>query len=127
MQVRTRRAVNWVNLSTPLGLGIARAGRARVGPGPYGLHLATSYRLPIPRATAFTVGDVIVTRLAELPPALLAHESRHAEQWARWVVAFLPAYAAASAWSWLRSGNVWARNPFEIEAGLADGGYVPAT
>ena len=58
---RLRVVGNLVNLSSLLGLAIARAGRATVRPGERGLLLAEGYRLNFPRAGAFTVGNVIVT------------------------------------------------------------------
>ncbi len=91
--------------------------------------LATRWRGRLPRATAFTVGDVVVTRLSatELAhrPALLGHEARHAEQWACWLgLPFLPAYAVAAIWSLCRTGDPASANTFERRAGLAAGGYV---
>src|SRR3954452_12033980 len=38
-RLRLRRAVNWVNTSTLLGLGLARVTRGSVTPGPHGLYL----------------------------------------------------------------------------------------
>ena len=77
---------NVLNLTTPLGLVIARIGRARIRRGPRGLLLAEGYRLPFPIAGAFTVGSVITTgttfteRLRWLP-RLLEHEERHSWQY----------------------------------------------
>lgn len=127
MDVGTRRALNLANLSTPCGLLLARLGGAGVRPGPDGLLLAAGYRLPVPPAPAFTVGNVVLARRPDLlaRPALLRHESRHATQYA-WC-AGLPMvglYLAAAAWSWLRTGDVASRNVFERRAGLADGGYA---
>ena len=58
---RWRRRGNRLNLSTPLGLAVARLGRATVVAGPQGLLLADGYRLPFPVAAAFTIGDVVLT------------------------------------------------------------------
>ncbi len=132
--VAVRQIVNAVTLATPLGLLLARCGRARVVRGPDGLLLALDYDLPVPapNAPAVTVGDVVLLRMpsAEVAarPRLLAHEGRHAVQWACWLgpVGFVPAYLAASAWSWLRCRDFAVRNVFEVRAGLADGGYVTA-
>lgn len=125
---RARAAANAVNGSTLLGLGVAALGRSRLRRGPRGLVLATGYRLPFPAAGAFTVGDVVVTRHDPswwtTRPRVLAHEERHAWQWA--VAAglpFLPAYGAAAAWSFVRGGDGSTYNVFERLAGLADGGY----
>lgn len=131
-RARLRRRVNLVTLATPLGLALARAGRAAVVPGPHGLLLAGcwSLRLVAPRAGAVTVGDVVLLRCdvatALARPGLLAHEARHAAQWACWLgpLGFLPAYGLASAWSWLRCRDAAVRNPFEVRAGLVDGGYA---
>lgn len=126
---RLRRLGNLVNLSTPLGLAVARLGRAEVSPGPRGLLLADGYRLPFPVAVAFTVGNVLVTRhrWAELQgrrPALLAHEEAHSWQWF-WLAGlpFLPAYGVSLVWSVLRTGDRAAANVFERRAGLVRGGY----
>ena len=120
---------NALGLATPLGLVIARAGGARRVGGPVrpdGLIMAHGYRWPVPSAPAFTVGDVIIVRRSESlhSERLLAHEARHAAQWAACGgLAFVPLYALASAWSWWRTGNAFSRNVFERAAGLADGGY----
>jgi hypothetical protein len=128
---RVRRLVNDLTLATPLGLALAAAGRARLRPGPEGTVLALGYRsrLLAPRAPALTIGDVVLLRMdaEELAsrPGLLAHEVRHARQWAALlgVVGFPLAYGLASAWSWLRVGDAATGNVFEVRAGLADGGY----
>jgi hypothetical protein len=123
--------VNLVNLSTLLGLLIALIGRAAVRRGPSGLLLATGYRLRVPAAVAFTVGNVVLTRLSAdqlaARPRLLAHEARHSSQWA-WCVGpvFLPLYGVAALWSRALAGDFATRNVFERRAGLADGGYVRA-
>ncbi|MGV9536848.1 hypothetical protein ACWDR9_24820, partial [Streptosporangium sandarakinum] len=113
---RVRRALNYANLSTPLGLLVARAGRARTAPGPGGLVLAHGYRLPLPIAGAFTVGNVVLTRHGEgyLTGALLRHEARHASQYAACLgLPMLPAYGAAAVVSLLLSGHQAAWNVFE--------------
>lgn len=127
--VRVRRVLNWVNLSTPLGLLVARTGRARVRPGPRLLYLADRYRFAFPVASAFTVGDVVISRhdldtLVAGRHQLLAHEEAHSRQW-MWCLGlpFLPLYVASMGWSWLRTGDRAARNVFERRAGLVAGGY----
>jgi hypothetical protein len=132
---RTLRAlvplINVVNLTTPLGLLVAAAGRARLSRGPRGLLLGTSYRLRIPPAVAFTVGGVILTRLSRddllARPRLLAHEERHTWQYAGCLgLPMIPLYLVACGWSWLRCGDFASCNAFERMAGLADGGYRDA-
>jgi hypothetical protein len=125
---RLRQVVNVVNLSTPLGLLLALAGRGTLGRGPDGLLLAHAVRLPA-RAPAFTVGNVVLLRLDDAAlarrPRLLAHEARHATQYACCVgPLMLPLYGLAAAWSWLRCRDPSSYNVFEVRAGLDDGGYA---
>jgi hypothetical protein len=126
---RLRRLGNLANLSTPLGLAVARVGRAKVRPGARGLLLAEGYRLPFPVATAFTVGNVVVTsgrwdELERTSPGLLVHEEAHTWQWFCWAgLPFLPAYGVCLVWSVLRTGDRAAANVFERRAGLLLGGY----
>ncbi len=123
-----RRVLNAVNGSTLLGLGVAAAGRARLTRGPRGLVLATGYRLPVPAASAFTVGDVLVTRhrreWLDARPRLVRHEERHAWQYVACLgLPMLPLYLLAAGWSVLRGGDPGTHNAFERLAGLEDGGY----
>jgi hypothetical protein len=126
--LRTRQLVNWVNLSTPLGLLVAVVGRARVHRAHDGLLIARGFRLPLKTAPAFTLGNVVVLRIDDETlarrPRLLVHEARHATQYA-WCLGplMLPLYLVAAAWSWLRRGDPATSNVFERLAGLEDGGY----
>ena len=124
---RVRLAVNLFNGSTLAGLAAAKAGRARLARHPDGLIVGTGYRLPVPSAPAFTLGNVIITHRADLAPdtPLLRHEARHSTQYA-WCggVLMLPLYFTAAGVSWLASGDFGAWNVFERDAGLADGNYT---
>jgi hypothetical protein len=124
---RVRLAVNLLNGSTLAGLTAAKAGRARFARFPDGLLVATDYRLPVPSAPAFTLGNVIITHRPVLEPGspLLRHEARHSTQYA-WCggVFMLPLYFTAAGVSWLISGDFGAWNVFERGAGLADGNYT---
>ena len=77
--VAVRQVVNAVTLATPLGLALARLGRAHLVRGPDGLLLALDYRFPVPapRAPAVTVGDVVLLRMGSADvaarPRLLVH------------------------------------------------------
>lgn len=126
-RLRVRRAVNLANGSTLAGLGIAAVGNATLARGPDGLFVGTGYRLPVPPAPAFCLGNVIVTRLDAMCPGspLWSHEARHATQFA-WCggVLMVPAYLAAAGISWVLTGDFGSRNPFERLAGLTDGGYT---
>ncbi len=119
--------VNAVNLSTPLGLLVGLAGRARFRRGADGLVLAREVRLPF-SAPALTIGNVVLLRGGDevlvRRPRLLVHEARHATQYACCLgPVMLPLYGLAALWSWLRCRDPASRNPFEVRAGLADGGY----
>jgi hypothetical protein len=119
--------VNLANGSTIAGLGVALAGGAKPSRGADGLLTASGYRPPLPPA-AFTLGNVIIVnrrRPGLLSPGILAHEARHATQYA-WCggLVMLPLYFAAAGVSWALCGDVGAWNVFERQAGLADGGYL---
>ena len=124
--LRARQLVNLANGSTLAGLGVALAGRARLAGACDGLMVGTGYRLPVPPAPAFCLGNVIVTRLGGLAPdsRLFRHEARHATQYA-WCggVLMVPLYLLAAAVSWALTSDFGALNVFERQAGLAGGGY----
>jgi hypothetical protein len=132
---RARQVANVLNLSTPAGLVLARLGGAVPRRSRAGLVIAHGYRLPVPPAPAFTLGNVVLLRarpapggdpVGSIPVRLLAHEERHATQYALLGGVLMPlGYVAAAAWSWWRTGDFGSANPFERAAGLADGGYRP--
>ncbi|MEO7078002.1 hypothetical protein [Rhodococcus sp. BP22] len=64
-----------------------------------------------------TIGAAYLTR-ANISRSVLRHEAVHADQWARYGPLFAVRYLVEE----LR--NPGARNRFEIEAGLDDGGYA---
>jgi len=121
-----RQAVNLANGSTLAGLGVAALGCAAVSRSADGLFTGTGYRLPVPSAPAFCLGNVIMTRGDGIDPgsALFGHEARHATQFACCGgLVMIPLYLAAAGVSWALTGDFGARNVFERRAGLADGGY----
>jgi hypothetical protein len=127
MRPGPRAWINLANGSTLAGLGVAALGGARVARGADRLLVGTGYRLPVPPAPAFCLGNVIVTRLQGLDPssALFQHEARHASQYACCGgVVMVPLYLAAAVVSWALTGDTGSRNVFERRAGLADGGYT---
>lgn len=119
-----RAALNLINGSTVAGVIVARLGGARVRRGPHRLLIATGYRLPVPPAPAFTLGNVIVSHSEVMSPSLFAHEARHATQYA-WCagVLMVPLYLVAAGASWALCGDFGAWNVYERRAGLTDGGY----
>jgi len=128
MRYQVRAVVNWLTLSTVLGMVIAGLGRASVHRVRDGLYVAEHCRLMLPDAGAFTVGNVIITGRswaslrADLPD-VLDHEAAHASQWAVLGPLFLPVYLAMTAWSLNRTGDRASRNYLERWAGLTSGGY----
>lgn len=128
--VTIRNLANMVNLSTPLGLALALAGRGRLR-RTSGLWVADRLNLPLPNASAMTVGSVVLVPKRTLEetqtriPGLLAHEDEHAWQWAVCLgLPFIPLYFAAVGWSTLRCGDRASANVFERQAGLTLGGYT---
>jgi len=125
---RVKRGVNLANGSTLLGLAVARAGGCRRSSGPRGLVVATDYRVGFPKAAAFTVGNVVISRHAlgwlDEHPRMLLHEERHSWQYVACLgLPMLPLYVAAVGYSYLRGGDACVHNVFERLAGLEDGGY----
>src|SRR5262249_57362059 len=120
---RVRLVANLVNGSTLAGVLVAAAGRARVASAGDGLLMGDRYRLPLPPAPAFCLGNVIMTRIERdtllRDEALLAHEARHATQFA-WCagLVMLPLYFTAAGASWVLTGDFGSRNVFERRAGL---------
>jgi hypothetical protein len=116
-----------VNGSTLAGLGVAAVGGATIARSVDGLFTGTGYRLPVPPAPAFCLGNVIVARGDGIDPGspVFRHEARHAAQYA-WCggVVMIPLYLAAAGVSWVLTGDFGACNVFERRAGLADGGYA---
>ncbi|WP_328462862.1 hypothetical protein OHA21_36400 [Actinoplanes sp. NBC_00393] len=129
MRHRTRTFLTTINGTTGAGLLLALLSGARVRRGRDGIIIAEGYRLRVPPNSCFTVGSVILTRrtadwlLAEERAALLAHESRHAGQYAVLGPLFWPAYWLACGWSYSLTRSYGVRNFFERRAGLKDGGY----
>jgi hypothetical protein len=126
---RLRRIVNIANLSTPLGVLLAWTGADGLRRGPHGLLIGTGYRLPLPVASAFTVGDVVLVRgdgsVLERRPPLLAHEARHAAQYACCLgPLMIVLYLGCAGLSMALCGDHASYNPFERLAGLEDGGYT---
>jgi hypothetical protein len=120
---RFRELVNIINLSTLAGCVLARIGRARLqrADTEYRMIYASYYRLKRPVRMAFSVGNVVISArdTASLPGAVLTHHRRHATQyaWCLGLLAVIP-YALACGWSWMRTGDMAAKNMFETRAGL---------
>lgn len=129
---RVRTVLNWINLSTVLGLAVAKIGGAAITRRGRGTYLAAGYRCGFPAANAFTIGSVIETKhdLTYLQdrPLLLQHEDRHCTQYAFLVgLVMLPIYAFFVALSYAIAGDRSSYNLLERLANLSDGGYPPPT
>jgi len=127
---RVRTVLNWVNLSTVIGLSIAKIGGATIIRRGRGTYLASGYRWKFPDASAFTVGSVIDSKhdLEWLldRPVLLTHEDRHCTQYALVLgILMLPVYFFFVGVSYVIAGDHSSYNPFERLANLSDGGYPP--
>ena len=124
-----RNVLTAANGTTVAGLLLATVAGARVRRGRSGVLIAEGYWPKVPPASCFTVGSVILTRntaewlLADEHADLLAHESRHAGQYAMFGPLFWPAYWLACGYSYVLTGSYGARNGFEQHAGLTAGGY----
>ena len=114
--------LNTVNLTSGAGFLLARAAGCTVRRRDR-FWEATGYSWSQPRAAAFTVGCVVLSR-RPVSEVVWQHEQAHVRQYAVLGPAFWPAYALAAGWSWLRTGDWWSRNAFERGAGLTAGGYV---
>jgi hypothetical protein len=93
------------------------------------LFYATGYRLKFPVASAFTIGNLVLSKhdraYFDERPILVKHEERHSWQYFCLVgLPMLPLYLLAVAWSFLRTGCPASRNIFERLANLDDGNYI---
>src|SRR2546430_8762845 len=123
MQAGLRAWINLANGSTLAGLGVAALGGARVARSADRLFVGTGYRLPVPPAPAFCLGNVIVTRLDGLDPssALFRHEARHATQYACCGGGgMVPLYPAAAAVWWTLTRRPGRRSVFVAQARRPD-------
>ena len=123
---RLRRAalIAWASPASLLGLtigllGLATGGSIRRGPGILEFHGGALTRLmdawPI-RATAMTLGHVVLGRSAGGLDYCQAHELVHVRQYERWGPLFIPAYLASSLVMWIRGRHPYYDNRFEREA-----------
>jgi len=114
-------------------VGVLSRGRAVWDPR-FGLLVFIGCKIPWPPAAAMTFGDIVVVRalqwqsLDDIPVALMQHEAAHSRQYP-FVLGFpyFPLYWLCCAYSYLRCRDYWSFNPFEVRAGLAEGGYQKST
>ncbi|MDB5391367.1 MAG: hypothetical protein JWM11_7013 [Planctomycetaceae bacterium] len=73
-------------------------------------------RFPGVKPAAMTLGHTILGRNIEALNRTRNHEHVHVRQYERWGPFFLPAYLLCSCVLWLRGGDPYLDNPFEVEA-----------
>jgi hypothetical protein len=114
----------WAAPTTAVGLlvallALATGGRARRMQGVVecwgGAPRRLLARRPF-RASALTLGHVVVGESDRALDRCRAHELVHVRQAERWGPLFIPAYLAAGLWARLRGRHPYHDNPFEIEA-----------
>ncbi|MDI9914819.1 hypothetical protein [Rhodococcus sp. IEGM 1379] len=115
--IRASRGSAQAAFVTRLALLYARLLGADVTFDPeFGIFVATGMRRGFARGGT-TLGGVYLTR-RNIARAVLRHEAIHADQWARYGIVFGAKYLVEE----IRHPG--RKNRFEIEAGLADGGYT---
>ncbi len=72
-------------------------------------------------ASAITLGEVILYEDAAAIPHLHTHEMVHVRQGRLWGPFFLPSYLLESLYQWLKTGEGYRNNRFEVEAFRAGG------
>lgn len=118
-----RAAANLLNGSTAAGRAwaLARGGHCSPAKGLMTLCTGMNGGVP-PGGHAFTIGNVVMTEDTGLRPGELAHETKHANQWAVLGLSFVPDYFTAMGISeGTNHGQFW--NVFEANAGFKGGGY----
>ena len=123
-------AYAWASPTTLVGLlagtlTLLSGGRAQLRSGAIEFHGGFScwFLRRIARASAMTLGHVILGGDLRCLDRCRAHEQAHVRQAERWGPAFLPAYLLASAWAWARGGHYYLDNAFERDARRACGDH----
>lgn len=113
-------AMLWNSGNSLIGLAGALGGRASWDKTDFMLEISGGWLIGLLSragwASAITLGDVVLYASRELVPVLHAHERVHVAQGRLWGPFFLPAYGLESAWQWLRTGDGYRRNRFEVAA-----------
>ena len=106
------------------GLALASGGRVQVERGALEFHGGFARWMlehPMVRASAMTLGHVILGRDVRCLDSCRDHEQAHVRQVERWGGLFLPAYGLASFWAWSRGRHYYLDNWFEVDARRACG------
>ena len=106
------------------GLALLSGGRVQVERGALEFHGGFArwfLERRMVRASAMTLGHVILGRDRECLASCRDHEQAHVRQVERWGGLFIPAYLLASFWAWRRGRHYYLDNWFEIDARRACG------
>jgi len=106
------------------GLALASGGRVQVERGALEFHGGFARWMlerRVVRASAMTLGHVILGRDLRCLESCRDHEQAHVRQVERWGGLFLPAYVFASFWAWSRGRHYYLDNWFEVDARRACG------
>lgn len=113
-------AMLWNSGNSLIGLAGALGGRASWDKADSMLEVSGGWLIGLLSragwASAITLGDVVLYASRELVPVLHAHERVHVWQGRIWGPFFLPAYVLESAFQWLRTGDGYRNNRFEVAA-----------
>lgn len=69
---------------------------------------------------AITLGHVVLASCEESLCATRKHEREHVRQYERWGLLFFLAYLLAGCWAWLKDGDPYQDNTFEVAARRAE-------
>lgn len=113
----------WASPTTLLGLAagvltLATGGHVHRSRGVLEFHggFAGWYLRRLARASALTLGHVVLGRDPACLDHCRTHELVHVRQAERWGLFFLPAYALSSLWCFLTGKHFYRDNAFEVEA-----------
>ncbi len=119
----------WAGPYTLLGLVIGLpcllgGARVQVHTGVVEFHGGLAARLldclPLPGVLAITIGHTVIGRCPAALDETRTHERVHVEQYGRWGPLMGPAYLLCAAVVWLRGGDAYRDNPFEVAAFRVD-------
>ena len=110
----------WNSSNTLIGLAGAVGGKAAWNRSDLMLEVAGGWLIFLLSragwASAITLGEVVLYAGCEMVPVLHGHEMVHIRQGRLWGPFFLPAYVLESVWQWLRTGDGYRNNRFEVAA-----------
>ena len=110
----------WNGGKTLLGLAGALGGRGKWNKADFVLEVSGGWLIALLSragwASAITLGDAVLYADRRLIALLHDHEMVHVRQGRLWGPFFLPAYVLESAYQWVRTGDGYHNNRFEVAA-----------